>query len=573
MMNRSYPGSLKQRCGTRRSAGPLPSGSIRGGRRSCPARWRTSKPLNFLSERHYWCSTLFSRKPSGDAAAASVEEPFVVHEHNSTGVPVLAVLLWYTRRRIAILSDGTMSGETFKLLMRAGRRCVEEVKVTIFHSYVQTTPEHSWCYRVLADCQGLRTVIASHYSHRSAEALCAAFSTHSDSPLTHLHVGFSAVGPWTAPLPSTVQHLSICCASAVFNDGLSEAIARCCPSLPSLSITFGRTQAPGRNHAAEHDRDPVEETSARLAMLIASLLGLRSLLLSDMSLREDSVRALCAAPTLTYLQLSNVDCMFVDPRSLAPGLPHLHRLVCRSSFLTTDGKLLAALLRAAAVSPHFCSLDIFQFSISRTRWRSSVILPALRDCVGTARLRELSISPRTYGPKSNELVRAVVGAARTLRSLSLMGLRFDNKASLNEALRQLAHCSRLEHLWWDTEKHVLPSIISTVAAAAPCLVSLSTDIAWPSTPSQLTEAAVQELHLRRQREATRSAWAVVRIGLEKAQERRIRNGHSLASPLFWLPASVLRHLDTYLDVAAQLRVVLHTPFPAAEQRTHFAPLL
>lgn len=159
-------------------------------------------------------------------------------------------------------------------------------------------------------------------------------------------------------------------------------------------------------------------------------------------------------------------------------------------------------------------------------------------------------------------------------------MEFGNRpTNITAACQQLAHCTRLERLWWDVASDperqrgscisspaptALRDLISIVAAAAPRLTSIASPYQSP-TSLTLSMAARQELDVRRQREANGPAWAVVRIGLERAQERRIRGSPSptagLVSPLCRLPSSVLRRLGDYLDaVPLPLTVVTNVPW-------------
>lgn len=168
-----------------------------------------------------------------------------------------------------------------------------------------------------------------------------------------------------------------------------------------------------------------------------------------------------------------------------------------------------------------------------------------------------------------------VGAAQTLRSLSLKSLTFgSSEPDLTAVYWQLARCTRLEQLWWDVTsdpeqqqgsfektpyRGALHDLISIVAAAAPRLTSIASPY-QSSWSCKLAASALQELHRRREREATGPAWAVVKVGLEQAQERRVRGAVGLLSPLFRLPWSVLRRLGEYLDAAPlPLNIITDTP--------------
>lgn len=513
---------------------------------------------------------------------------FELHNASLHSIRALAALLWACppsmRQEFAISFGAATYIEFVRLVLCAGRDCISEVRFSCTGGSVVNTGRGMarMVVLLLTNCAALRSVKLTGASQEAAEAMCR-YLSDSHPLLDRLEITFQvspsgahltwtgADAPWTAPLPLALRHLAVIYAFREFNSGLSETIARCCPSLLSLRLYLNGPHG-SRWLYVDH-----EGCSARLAALVESLPLLRSLSLLSLSCNDDCVKAVCAVPALTNLELCGVEANTLDPVTLAPGLPHLQRLICRSSFATADGRILAALLRAASASPRLSSLEFSQFNIlGDTRWRTSVILPALRHCIRTAPLEHLSLQAYAKGPRAREIIDAVLGAARTLRSLSLKSLTFGSRQSdLTVVYRQLARCTRLEKLWWDVTsdreqpqgsfmktpyRGALHDLISIVAAAAPRLTSIAVPYQSPWS-CKLAAAALQELHVQRQREATGPAWAVVQVGLEQAQERRVRGAAGLLSPLFRLPASVLRRLGEYLDAAPlPLNIKTDTPW-------------
>lgn len=502
-------------------------------------------------------------------------------------IRAVAALLWACppsmRQEIAISFGAATYIEFARLVLCAGRDCISEVRFSCTGGVVVNTGKGmARMVVLLTNCAALRSVKLTGASQEAAEAMCR-YLSDSHPFLDRLEIKFQvppsdahftwtgADAPWTAPLPPTLRHLAFIYAFREFNSGLSETIARCCPSLLSLRLYL---DDPHGSRWKYVDRGGC---SARLAALVESLPLLRSLSLLSLCCDDDCVRAICAMPALANLELCGVEARTLDPVILAPGLPHLQRLICRSSFATEDGQILAALLRAASASPRLSSLEVSQFNVlGDTRWRTSVILPALRHCISTAPLEHLSLQAYAEGPIAREIIGAVLGAAQTLRSLMLKSLMFgSSQPGLTAVYRQLARCTRLEQLWWDVMsdperqqgslvktpyRGALHDLISIVAAAAPRLTAIASPY-QSSWSCKLAASAIQELHRRREREATGPAWAVVKVGLEQAQERRVRGAAGLLSPLFRLPPSVLRRLGEYLEATPlPLNIITDKPW-------------
>jgi hypothetical protein len=462
--------------------------------------------------------------------------------------PVLAAILWYARREMSLVFSGLLNEEALSLL-RAGRHCLGRVEFQGSACYFEDAALQPDALAPLALCRGVRAISATQIPPAYPQAICAALHDHAPPSLLSLSLEFfpAFLGQqdppqrWAARLPASLRHLSLTSAGRHFRTGLSDCIATCCPALASLSLNL---YGPDDGEAEE------AESAACIAALLPRLPALHSLSISDALLCPATARALCAMPALECLTLQEV---FVRPvsepvcRELAAGPKRLRSLHVSFSLRQDNGRALSALLAACGRSATLSSL-----SLCHSRFSTA----ALAACAAACPLQNLSVDHGFDLHGAEELARAAAGAAATLRELSLRGPRFASAENFSAACAALSACTRLERLDLNggvavslLDDAALSELVELLGGAAPKLERItvcSLDVARP-----LTEAAVQRVERKRRREGAGPAWAVVRAGIEAAQERRVtsRSPSRLSSSLLSarLPPSVLRDVGAYLE--------------------------
>lgn len=469
--------------------------------------------------------------------------------------PVLAAILWYARREMSLVFSGLLNEEALSLL-RAGRHCLGRVEFQGSACYFEDAALPPDALAPLALCRGVRAISATQIPPAYPQAICAALHDHAPPSLLSLSLEFfpAFMGPqappprWTARLPASLRHLSLCSAGRHVRAGLADSIAACCPALASLSLNL---HDPDGGDAEE------DESAARTAALLQRLPALHSLTLWNALLCPATARALCAMPALECLTLREV---FVrsdsEPlcRELEAGPKRLRSLHVSFSLRQDNGRALSALLAACGRSATLSSL-----SLCHSRFSTA----ALAACAAASPLHNLSVVHGFNQHGADELAKAAAGAAATLRELSLCGPGFASAENFRAACAAMAACTRLERLDLNgglavslLDDAAQSELVEAVAGAAPKLARItvcSLDVARP-----LTEAAVRRVERKRRRETTGPAWAVVRAGIEAAQEKRVRNATTSTLPscrseakaaLFptLLPTSVLRCVGDYLE--------------------------
>lgn len=495
---------------------------------------------------------------------------FSISPDNEDFAPLLAAVLWsspcFVSLTVMLVSrEGGINDGMLQLLLRAGRQTLGAISFVFADQGQRAAPLTEPVLCCLAECAALHSITAKNiYSIAVAETFCAQLTNHSPISLIRiclaldLFVAEEGGDVWSAPLPAMITELSLVNVSLPFAEAIFTAIPCYCRQLTALSIHGNRCRSP--------------EHVSQLAVLLNSLPRLHSIRLSHMLIDGDCFVALCAAPALRsimavdigsrflYCPGEGVACEGLENAGSSAGLRRLAQFGYNYSLdynIDNSCRLLVALLRAATLSRELSQLSI---SIHMSAFLDSnpALLPILHNCIAFAPIEILSIDTATAATLqiTRDIVRILPAAAQTLRCLSLGTLRYDN-ACKHSIVSDLSLCSRLERLWWQAhltdrrpndnhldEKGAL--LISTVCTTAPNLTHIGPLCLYRD--GKATAAAMEKLHCYRESEATGPAWAVVRAGLERAQEEWLKGTTAgIDSPMFRLPASVLRRLGDYLE--------------------------
>jgi len=510
-------------------------------------------------------------------------------------VPIMAAVLWFARPPLSSLFVRPATRAPWlELMLRAGRRCLECIE--FFGGACVIPPEWHSAFEPMQRCERLHTVRAQNIPEHSPEHLASVLAKFAPPSLVSLELQFLPIVPrrfadrptdarWRVPLPGSIQSLVLRDARTYFVSGLSDVIACCCPRLTSLHLElmdseFVEEEGPA-GAAAGGEHRPETHPAAAISAMLPALADLRTLTLSDMEVSAAVMRAIAALPqlrTLSLLHVGGADDLDLTSalREFGASASSLSALHMRNSLNRRETELVPMLdgLRNA-------SLSVFSLEFSAPAYLSGCtqsIADALRRCLALNPLIELSLRiPVAHPPAVAALIAAAACARLSLRRLAL---RFDAMRIDEECGAVLGECALLESLkikaiYKDDAR--LRRLLETVAARTPYLERLQTD-SIASTPACLDEpgsalakrfpesaALYARIMAQRRRMVTARAWAVVRTGIERGQEARLRRGREeraaslgaqpcssrcRGSLLECLPASVLRRMDGFLDAQA-----------------------
>jgi len=492
--------------------------------------------------------------------------------------PLMAAVMWFARPAPGLVLQGDPSRESLEMLFRAGRRSLEQMDVLGGANFVPGARRSA--FEVLRTCQALHTVrglnIPPHYSQHLAAALAA----NAPPSLTTLELEFFPShqhAEWTAALPASLQTLVVRVAGGLFAAGMSDSIARCCPGLLTLSVSIGDLW-----DGPERERT----TDIAFSTMLPALNRLRSLTLGDTEIGAPTVRAIARLPELQHLELSNVE--GIDDADIGAALREFGAAATSLRTLTLVDSLyrghteLIPLLDGMKHSATLCGLHIRHHSPAHFTGAGLIdVAAALKTCLAHNPITDLLLQfPHTLDAATVALVGAATAAHLTLRRLAMHALvNVDDHAGV---WADLARCDRLESVvllgalgfasrWSGEGAHDdrLSRMLRDFVAKVPCLECVDTG-SLASPPTRIDEEtffqsypksrlAYGDIVARRRRLLTARAWAVVRTGIERQQERWFRQGAARrpasSSTAVALPSSVLRHVERFLDREAKtLRV-------------------
>ena len=422
-------------------------------------------------------------------------------------------------------------------------------------------------------------------------------------------------------LPASLIELSLVNVGSFLHD-LARILPARCPRLVSLHLNIGY---------ADHMVPTLDVGLGNsLVDLLGALPGLVSLSLKDLWLYPNVLRAIGDLANLRKLKLHNVkaagpgvevalrpvgsgntaDTVALrarHPSKIGNRFRQLRQLALTDNF----GGGLPLLLRAISSAPRLTFLTV------HLTYLSDELISALATCWSSSPLESLFISSDRRVCRAAQLeglVRAVLGARRTLRSLSISSLRSERatdgaicgggifahlikltelrRLTLTDVFGDLGAISNDRSL--NRLDCLLFMLVTTVATAAPGLQQIDVNFGAHShtlpekrtlvTRLPLTGPQVERVERQRKVEGGGSAWGVVSAGIAAAQERRIaaaqerriaapqeKRGiaasekmattaagsslHRAYSIVELVPASVLRNIGSFLRLGVALKLM------------------
>ena len=568
-----------------------------------------------------------SRRSGGDQLIRRGSVPSYDASH-----PVMAAVMWFAARPGV---EGTRAGErseagrlcppplqftslvelvSVDLLLRASRRSVERIEFVGGACFVPEARRPSLA--ALRRCERLHTVMARSIPPTYREDLCAALAEFAPPSLTTLDLEFfpayegpdgRAAAAWTTSLPRSLRRLQI----NGMARGIAHAIARSCPDLTSLRLVLNDYGGPASEaRPAAEEADQAAARACPVSWLLASLRSLETLELEETTLTARMLDAIASLPRLRVLKLSEVE--GGDDEALTPTLrdfgrrvPSLQTLWLVNSLYRCETELLPLLeglrfavltsLRLRVLFPGLSPASVVQ------------VAEALGRCLAVNPVTELGLYLDAKDSAAALAVAAAVARARlTLCDLDIKGV-VPPKADIGRFHATLGECTLLRRVSLDsirrccsdamlmrTEAYdgLISEAMQLIVARSPqlalfdtsCIASRPLRIHRPhalvGTNMSRTVGVARTIAKTRSRQCTGRAWAVVRAGLYRNQERRLAaasgaaagaalgaasgaaagaasahaSAHASApapaprtSPLDTVPPAVLRHVGNFLQ--------------------------